>query len=569
MNQSTLFSNFMKNHQAQKGQEITHTRIGDKESGIFGGAYHIPDDEYEEFMKLYYKNTFHNGKLEYLTEKQLIENSPIMIDVDFRYEKSIDKRQHTPSHRMDLVMLYADKIEELVILNNDVKVDVFVMEKGDVNMLNDKTKDGIHIIIGIKMHKAQQVWLREEVIKEIPNMWEDLPLTNTWDDVFDLGITKGFVNWQVYGSRKPNHQAYLIKTHYELSRSDGYWEIEEKRIEDLSIEKNILKLSARYTHHPEFQLKEELIDEIETIKKDLNKKKTPKAAVAEASDSGYNSPTEDTKVFQPVNQNKKEDKWLDLLFNVIRNDVVNGNKVINRNNGFWTKIGGALLSNNYPKEIWLKYNKDVSNPKNNTASLLWDNMAKNPREVSIYSLCTIAKIVNLKGYNEWFIKNKQYISVSTLDKGENDIAQHIAPKLKEKMIYCFKNWYIYDRITNKWEVNEEPTGIVISHIQRSIDESRETLLNLMNRSEEGENKEKLKKKLNKYGDHYSQVTKGGTSTQIVKLLKTYLKDNSFIEKLDIKPFQVVYKNGILDLRTLKFKEGLEASDYITHYIDYN
>ena len=36
------------------------------------------------------------------------------------------------------------------------------MQKNNINILEDKTKDGIHIIIGIKMHKALQVIIKKK-----------------------------------------------------------------------------------------------------------------------------------------------------------------------------------------------------------------------------------------------------------------------------------------------------------------------------------------------------------------------------------------------------------------------
>ena len=33
-----------------KGKTFTHTRIGDKNSNIYGGLYNVPDEEYNLFM---------------------------------------------------------------------------------------------------------------------------------------------------------------------------------------------------------------------------------------------------------------------------------------------------------------------------------------------------------------------------------------------------------------------------------------------------------------------------------------------------------------------------------------
>ena len=145
------------------------------------------------------------------------------------------------------------------------------MEKKDVNIMDDKTKDGIHIIFGIKMHKGLQVMVRNKVLPDLKEIWEDLPITNSWEDVLDEGVTKGFVNWQLYGSRKPSHQAYTVKYHYVLE-NEGDWSVTKQNIATFSTEKNIEKLSARYTGYPEFEIKESVKEQFERAKETLIRK---------------------------------------------------------------------------------------------------------------------------------------------------------------------------------------------------------------------------------------------------------------------------------------------------------
>ena len=76
--------NYLRTHNAAKGEGFTHTRIGDKSLNIFGGSYKINDSEWKTFMELYYQHVFVSGQPEYLTEKQLTENGPVLIDIDLR-----------------------------------------------------------------------------------------------------------------------------------------------------------------------------------------------------------------------------------------------------------------------------------------------------------------------------------------------------------------------------------------------------------------------------------------------------------------------------------------------------
>ena len=142
MNQNTTslsikgFDDLLKKYKLDKTStfNITNTRIGDKNLGIYGGSYSI---EYnEEFWDSYYKHVFVNRNKEYLTETQIIENSPILIDIDLRYDKSIKERQHTKEHITDLLYLYTEKLNEIYKINDNFKFDIYVMEKDKVNIFD-------------------------------------------------------------------------------------------------------------------------------------------------------------------------------------------------------------------------------------------------------------------------------------------------------------------------------------------------------------------------------------------------------------------------------------------------
>ena len=110
------------------------------------------------FRKRYYINTIVQQKPEYLTEKHL-EEGAILLDVDLRYAPEVTTKQHTTDHVIDLVGIYMDEMGKVLDIPAGSKVEVFVMEKDDVKRLPDKTKDGIHIIIGVAVHKSIQVLL--------------------------------------------------------------------------------------------------------------------------------------------------------------------------------------------------------------------------------------------------------------------------------------------------------------------------------------------------------------------------------------------------------------------------
>lgn len=247
-------NDFLCNHITKDKTNITHTRIPGNEGDavIYPGKYCIPEDKYDLFLKLYHRDVFINKKKEYLTEKQIKNGKgQILIDMDFRYDSSVTERQHSHEHIEDLLILYIEKIAGLLNIENNVKIPVYVFEKPNINVKDEKiTKDGIHIIISIQMEHELQCVLRNEVLKDktLKDIFEDLPLKNDYESVLDDGISKGHTNWQMYGSRKPGNEAYkLTKCIDFLFDEDGEIQAYEKDINDIDNLYLLKHASAHFT----------------------------------------------------------------------------------------------------------------------------------------------------------------------------------------------------------------------------------------------------------------------------------------------------------------------------------
>ena len=258
------YEQFMKHHVSKPGEAYTHTRIGDKSLNVHGGVYTIPPAILPVFWKKYYNYVFETGKQEFLTEKQNSEKGVIVVDFDFRYETSITKRQHTKEHVLDMIQSYFQTLETVVHIPTDAQIPIYIFEKSDVNQLDDVTKDGIHMMIGIYVDRPIQRMLRARMLKELPEIWTDLPITNKWEDVLDEGISRGHTNWQLYGSRKPGHKAYMMKYHFIMMRDPedeegSAWMCQEEKISKFNVKDNFAKLSVQCatgvdTDYPTFTL---------------------------------------------------------------------------------------------------------------------------------------------------------------------------------------------------------------------------------------------------------------------------------------------------------------------------
>ena len=187
---------------------------------------------------------------------------PILIDLDFRYGIDIEDRQHNEDHIIDIVEIYMKNIVKIVDIEPRQSFPVFVLHKEDVNTLEDVTKDGIHLVIGLSVHHEAQMALREEVLEEIGNVLEDLPLKNDYESVIDKGIVTGKTNWQLYGSRKPGNQAYKITHYWSLEWQDDTNEFEytDMMTDSLDHEEIFEIISARNKKNLKLKLKDAIME---------------------------------------------------------------------------------------------------------------------------------------------------------------------------------------------------------------------------------------------------------------------------------------------------------------------
>lgn len=279
-------------------------------------------------------------------------------------------------------------------------------------------------------------------------------------------------------------------------------------------------------------------------------KTTPKAPTAP------NAPTK----FKMAEQTT--DKWHELLFDVIGNQVVDGVKAISWDQ--WFKIAGTLKFNEYPFETFLRYSVPVSTVAETTK--LWEENRRVP-PMSMYGLQNIAKEVNPFGYRSWVNKFRQFIPLETLVKGENDVAKYICEQLRGSLIYC-DGWWRLDK-SNLWVHSKKaPLATIITHLQTIIDVSKEATLFAKSTADE-EQKKQLTENEAAYAKFYKAVGTASFSNHIATLLTEYLAVPDFADQLDTSIYTIAYKNGILDLKTLVFRYGIHSTDMLSRTLSYD
>jgi P4 family phage/plasmid primase-like protien len=549
-------------------------------------------------MDLYYQHVFVQGQVEYLTEKQLQENGPILIDIDLRYDIAITTKQHSKDHIIDAIILYAEKIKQLLDISEGARIEVFVMEKADVNTLENKTKDGIHIIIGVQMHKALQVLLRKKVLPELKNIWDDLPITNEWEDVLDEGVTKGFVNWQMYGSRKPANQTYMIKYHFDLIFKKNNIDIEENLLSKFSTEKNICKLSAQYTENPAFPIKGDVHADFEAAKltlhqtsknpdapKNKHRLKIKMAGGAKASASAY----------ADIDSEATLDNMLETMFD----DIGPNDYRLKETHAYtlslpasyygpgsytkWIKVGMAL-HNTKPELFltWLKFScqencRDTLKGVNGKFDwrmvpelyAQWNGFAYNPEGLTYRSIMYWSKNDASEKYDAIRKETVDFFIDQTIQTAtEFDLAAVLFNMYKDRFVCVsikHKIWYEY--INHRWHETDSGTNLrlALSKDMHKIyfDRTLEITNKAHSLGDQGDPaREKLMKTSQKITDICTLLKKTMSKQNIMREACELFYDKDFLSKLDRNAYLLCFNNGVVDFKQKIFRKG-QPDDFLS------
>jgi hypothetical protein len=198
-------------------------------------------------------------------------------------------------------------------------------------------------------------------------------------------------------------------------------------------------------------------------------------------------------------------------------------------------------------------------------------------DTDIYYAQSYAKRTNPHDYQKWQMKYSTYLSPCVMNKGENDVAQFISPLLAPILKYTAQGkWWYFNEKTRLWISKKHFTAVVVTTIQKLIDETRSVnAFRISNFQKTGDEQldeaamAKLVMESKIIEKKYQYYTGSSVSNQINKLLEHYLFDEKFEETLDINIGQLAFKNGMYDLKTRQFREGIQYDDFITKTIDYD
>jgi P4 family phage/plasmid primase-like protien len=591
---------FLNRHYYSKPNgKITHTKIADPKLDIKGGSYDIQKENLNEFYDAYHKTVFIDKQKSYLTEKQLDDNGPILIDIDLRYDYSVVERVHTNDHIQDLIVLYLDELKSILKFDGSTRFPIYIFEKPTVNRLEDKeiTKDGIHIIIGISLDRKTQSYLREQIIKNIQDIW-DIPKINTWESIFDDAITKGTSNWQLYGSMKPGNQAYELTQYFmnTIDEDDGEIMTKELSINEIispeKLKDNLFKLSAQYDKHPKYEYTDQYIKILEDkqnkkirVQSKSNIKLLPKEEEEDLSSIQF----EDITNFEILQKliNKMLSELTFKEYNIREAHEYTqvlperfyepGSHTLN------TQVALALKHTNERLFLsWVMLRSKASDFEYSTIPDLYKRWNSYFREkengVTIRSIIYWAKEYNREGYEK--VKNdtcEAQIDYTIYNPTDYDLANILHYMFKDKYVCSdikTKTWYIFKN--HRWILDRgQGLRLAISTDMYSIYDNKYNKLveEAMNMDSTDSKQESLQKKIKKINEVKTLLKKTSDKNNIMREAMGIFFDHDFSRLIDTNPWLICFKNGVVDLKQKIFRAGLPY-DYITkctniNYQEYN
>ena len=607
---SSKLDSYLNNHRYVRGNSevMTHQRYANESINLRGGVFTLLGEEkINHFNKMYVKEILENGKDAYLIERQLTDGTgPICVDIDLRFDVDVTERIYTSEFIDELIAVYVTLLGEIFNFSEDVEFPIYVFQKPNVNVIEDQgiTKDGIHIIIGLQADFKVQQFLRKKIINHVktedqifevfdnPDETGQSLLKNSFEDVFDNAISSGSNGWTVYGSKKPLNQPYRITNLYNIKYNseegedfNSAIEINPVDIESFDVKKNFHKMSVRYTENVKIDVKESIRNDIENIHTSSGTKRKRAVRVnnnviqVDSIDKIQNKADLDAYVARFLDGLQMQDFNVREVFEYT---MALGKKYYEKGTyNEWIRVGFALKNTSERHLItWIAFSAKMESFSYDSIPDLIDrwegfdtdeNNEENLTHRSIIYWCKNDP-ESRDGYNT--IKNNSittYLVESMKTKSDYDIAmvlyaiykdQYVCINIANNIWYEFKNnqWREIDSGTTlRGHLSDELHHLYVCEIRNCVQKMTEIENDNPNGDKLKEDYEKMIANALKICEKIKDNTK---KNNIMREARDLFHNADFIEKMDQNPYLLGFKNGVIDFKEKRFRQGY-PEDYIT------
>lgn len=524
------FCDYLSSFRIEKGCEFTHTSIVKP-----SGAFYVPCDAEDEFLRRYKAAKQHGEEL-FLTERHK-HIGPVVIDLDFRFPNDGKcERKYTQTHVDAIIRAYADALRAYVALETFT---FYIMEKPQPVVDKDVMKDGIHIMVpGVVTKPSVQYLLREDVMPHLEGVLRDLGLKNAIGDVVDEAVIHRN-NWQMYGSKKPNCEAYRVTKVVEVSANNEHHEV------PLDPTDNYVEVLSIRNKYAETSLKIEKVDLV-TAFEERQKQKSKKMMDAR---------------LNKVNDKKNTCDNLEFVGKLV--DILAPSRADTFDS--WMRVGWCLRNIDHRLlQKWVDFSKKSSKFVDGECERLWNIMRDDG--LGIGSLHMWAKQDDKAAYDKLIEKDLFSLISNSSTKTHHDIAKVVhflykyeftCASIKHNFWYEFKNhrWIPCDS-ANTLRLRLS-TDVVKKYLSASA-----YYANKASSEDDSDERDRFTEKSKRLLEIANKLKDCPFKENILKECRDLFYIEKFEEKLDSKCHLLGFENGVYDLEADEFREG-RPEDFIS------
>jgi len=256
---------------------------------------------------------------------------------------------------------------------------------------------------------------------------------------------------------------------------------------------------------------------------------------------------------------KTDDKYIELLFNVIGNDKSKIDWDI------WFQIAGCLKSNEYDKSLFLKYSEP--NDIQQTASSVWDGIKKST--MNIHTLQSIAKRINFPKYKQWLNTHEKCLYEQFFTTGL--IADYFKLLYGDKFIQVDDIVYMFNGVF--WEKCSKKNNELVNFVDKVfvvdlLEYANDHMVKNTALLSTSQNPEIIKSKLEKITDFLVNINKMRNASfrkPILEDIVSFITNNNI--EFDSNPYLFAFTNAVFDLKLFKFVDA-DPTFYITKTAGY-
>ena len=531
-----------------------------------GGKWLISDDDYPKFLDHLHDYLFvKRGRPQAFVEQpRKGETKPLLIDLDFRYSNQTSLvRAFNLGQIRSFCKMLVEGLSIFFDINSNEMLRFFVTLRPAPYASGPSRKDGVHILCpDISLSEEKQRVIRNWMLTQnaVKTCFDGSGYTNPDTDVYDESMVRK-QGWIFYGESKPSIAPYSLASVFK------YWP-ETKRWEDEAAStynpRELMELlSVRYNLVPDENTvlsgAQELYEAMRDYGNDAIVAAPPQPQQYEDISGAVAAAREILTAITPTEQTPDDRAMVRRLVM----DCLDEQWYETYDK--WVRVGWCLHNINPSEEnfqLWMDFSaKSAKSTGNNIAQLKrewFHGMRKDgdgPR-LTERSLHRWAQAANPDSYK---LIISEYLSEYIRD--ELDATHFHVAKLMKRMFgstYTASvnpkttEWYMFDDRLNMWrklnqgmELRTKITGEVANAISKARIKLRQRMI-----------EEDVKANVKDYNQSRAEALlkietslyNSGFSESVMKMAVQHFYEEDFQNKLNVNPFLLGCKNGVIDLR---------------------